>query len=76
MVKKRMIHLSLLNASKDAIEYATDIDVGKFTDVFNTEETFQKKWNDTISLYGGIKTVKTLVKARTHKVYDGPITTT
>ena len=41
MVKKRMIHL-LLNASKDAIEYATDIDVGKFTDVFNTEKPFRK----------------------------------
>ena len=27
----------------------------KFTDVFNTEKTFQKKWNDTISLYGGIE---------------------
>jgi hypothetical protein len=45
----------LLNASKDAIEYATDIDAGKFTDVFNTEKTFQKKWNDTISVHGGVE---------------------
>ena len=45
----------LVQASKDAIQYASDIDDGKYDYVFNTEETFATKWNDIIDGYDDTK---------------------